>query len=126
MLTLPANVHPEVAPSGIATGQIVWYTLHGYNTDLAELRTWQDQKIAPRLRQLSGIAEVASVGGFQPELNIDWNGAALAEAGLSFAKAWSQVQARCSIAIPENTNSDQMPGRLVRDRAATGTACHPS
>ena len=78
VVTLPAGVKYELAPEGVPTGQIVWYTLSGKETDLLELRNYQDKFIAPRLRKLSGVAEVASVGGFKPEVHLELNSGALA------------------------------------------------
>ena len=83
-VTLPDGVCTELAPEGIPTGQIVWYTLSGRDTDLLELRSWQESFVAPRLSKVSGVAQVASVGGFQPEVHIEVDSNALAAAGLSF------------------------------------------
>ncbi len=69
-LNLPANVRPQLAADGIPTGQIFWYTVEGNDTDLVELRRVQDEIIAPSLRTLTGIAEVASVGGFTAEYEL--------------------------------------------------------
>jgi copper/silver efflux system protein len=91
-VALPAGVQPQIAPEGIATGQIVWYTLRGQNTDLLELRAWQDQLIAPRIRSIPGVAEVASVGGFEPEVNVDLNAQAMMEHGLAFEDVWQRVE----------------------------------
>lgn len=91
-VTLPAGVEPHLAPEGIATGQIVWYTLHGHNTDLLELRSWQDEFIAPRIRAVRGVAEVASVGGFEPEMNVDLNAQAMLQHGLALEDVWPQLE----------------------------------
>ena len=82
-VSLPDGMQPELAPEGTPTGQIVWYTLSGRNTDLLELRSWQDQFVAPRLREVAGVAEVASVGGFQPEVHVTVDSNLIASAGLS-------------------------------------------
>ncbi len=82
-VTLPNSVQPELAPEGTPTGQIVWYTLSGRDTDLLELRSWHDQFVAPRLRDVEGVAEVASVGGFRPEVHVEVDSNLLASAGLS-------------------------------------------
>lgn len=78
---LPAGVVPRLAPDGIPTGQIFWYTVEGTETDLAALRTLQDTVVAPMLRSVPGVAEVASVGGFVPELHVTADLDRLAEHG---------------------------------------------
>lgn len=67
---LPPGVTARLAEDGIPTGQIFWYTVEGTDTDLSELRTLQDTVIAPQLRSVPGVAEVASVGGFVPEYHV--------------------------------------------------------
>lgn len=61
--TLPAGVAPRLAPEAIPTGQIFWYTVEGAGYDLARLREVQDWFVKPQLEAVSGVAEVASVGG---------------------------------------------------------------
>ncbi len=84
-LSLPEGVAPKLAAEGIPTGQIFWYTVEGKGTDLAELRRVQDEQIAPALSQLAGVAEVASVGGFQAELHFQLDLEKLAASGTSLA-----------------------------------------
>ncbi|MBC7967713.1 MAG: efflux RND transporter permease subunit, partial [Fuerstia sp.] len=79
----PAGVRPNLAADGIPTGQIYWYTVEGSGFDLAELRSIQDTMIAPQLRSLEGVAEVASVGGFHAELLIRAEPNLLADHGLT-------------------------------------------
>ena len=67
---LPPGVVSRLAPDAPATGQIFWYTVEGEGHDLAELRTVQDRLIQGRLAAVPGVAEVASVGGFQSEIQI--------------------------------------------------------
>ena len=83
MVALPAGVKYELAPEGIPTGQIVWYTLSGKDTDLLELRSYQDRFVAPLIRKLAGVAEVSSVGGFTPEVHVELDSRALAAHRLS-------------------------------------------
>ncbi len=80
---LPAGVVPRLAADGIPTGQIFWYTIEGEGYDLAQLRAMQDWTIAPQLRSVPGVAEVASVGGFVAELLIQVDPALLALHGLT-------------------------------------------
>ena len=77
--TLPVGVQPSLGPDATALGQIYWYTLEGRDPngnvtagwDLEELRTIQDWQVRPALRSASGVSEVASVGGFVREYQVD-------------------------------------------------------
>ena len=89
---LPESVRPTLAAEGIATGQIYWYTVEGRGRDLAELREIQDSMIAPQLSTVTGVAEVASVGGFTRELLIQTDAALLAAHGLSVGHLSEQLK----------------------------------
>jgi Cu(I)/Ag(I) efflux system membrane protein CusA/SilA len=77
--SLPTDVQPALGPDATALGQIFWYTLEGRDEqgnptggwDLDELRTIQDWYVRYALLSAEGISEVASVGGFVKEYQID-------------------------------------------------------
>ncbi len=77
--TLPEGVTPALGPDATPLGQIFWYTLEGRDPDgnpvggwdLNELRTIQDWYVRYYLLSAQGISEVASVGGFVQEYQID-------------------------------------------------------
>jgi len=77
--TLPPGVRPALGPDATALGQIFWYTLEGRDPDgeptggwdLHELRTIQDWYVRYALLSADGISEVASVGGFVREYQVD-------------------------------------------------------
>lgn len=76
---LPEGVQPALGPDATALGQIFWYTLegrdeHGKPTggwDPHELRSIQDYIVRYALTATEGVAEVASVGGYVKEYQID-------------------------------------------------------
>ncbi len=76
---LPADVQPTLGPDATALGQVMWYTLEGRDAagrplggwDLHELRSIQDWHVRYALMSADGVAEVASVGGFVQEYQID-------------------------------------------------------
>jgi copper/silver efflux system protein len=80
---LPPGVTPRLAAEGIPTGQIYWYTVEGAGHDLGELRSIHDASIAPQLRSVRGVAEVASVGGFVREIHVSADPTELLAAGLT-------------------------------------------
>jgi len=84
--TLPFGVQPTLGPDATALGQIFWYTLEGRDPktgkpnggwDPQELRTIQDFYVKYGLSTAEGVSEVASVGGFIKEYQIDLNPEAL-------------------------------------------------
>ncbi|MDD2304583.1 MAG: efflux RND transporter permease subunit [Prolixibacteraceae bacterium] len=84
--TLPQGVQPTLGPDATALGQIYWYTLEGRDPktgkptggwDPQELRTIQDFYVKYGLTTAEGVSEVASVGGFIKEYQVDLNPEAL-------------------------------------------------
>ena len=77
--TLPDGVQPALGPDATALGQIYWYTLEGHDSEgnptggwnLHELRTIQDFYVRYGLSSAEGVAEVASIGGYVKEYQVD-------------------------------------------------------
>src|SRR5512136_36421 len=78
--TLPAGVQPSLGPDATALGQIFWYTLEGRDPktgkpnggwDPQDLKTIQDFYVKYSLSTAEGVSEVASVGGFTKEYQVD-------------------------------------------------------
>ena len=82
---LPDGVQPSLGPDATALGQIFWYTLEGRDPDgnptggwdLDELRTIQDFYVKYGLNAVEDVSEVASIGGFVKEYQVDVNPDAL-------------------------------------------------
>ncbi len=78
---LPRDVKPSLGPDATGLGQIFWYTLEGRDKngnvtggwDLHELRSIQDYYVKYALSSTSGVSEVASIGGYVQEYQIDVN-----------------------------------------------------
>jgi Cu(I)/Ag(I) efflux system membrane protein CusA/SilA len=68
---LPPGVVPTLGPDGTGVGHVFWYTIEGKGYDLEQLRTLQDWFVRYQLNTVPGVAEVASVGGFVREYQID-------------------------------------------------------
>ena len=84
--TLPVGVTPTLGPDATALGQIFWYTLEGRNPETGkpnggwnpqELRSIQDFYVKYGLSSSEGVSEVASVGGYVKEYQVDINPEAL-------------------------------------------------
>jgi len=78
---LPEGVNPSLGPDATGLGQIFWYTLEGRDEkgnvtggwDLQELRSIQDYYVKYALSSASGVSEVASIGGYVQEYQVDVN-----------------------------------------------------
>ncbi|NQU17067.1 MAG: efflux RND transporter permease subunit [Candidatus Saganbacteria bacterium] len=68
---LPKGVVPTLGPDATGLGQVFWYTVEGEGKNLAELRSIQDWYVRNQLNAVEGVAEVASVGGFIKEYQVD-------------------------------------------------------
>ncbi|WP_110953793.1 efflux RND transporter permease subunit [Anaerosinus massiliensis] len=70
---LPRGVQPSLGPVSTPMGQVFMYTLESDRHNLAELRTIEDFTIKPQLSAVDGVAEVASIGGYvmQYQINLD-------------------------------------------------------
>jgi len=68
---LPAGVTPVLGPDATALGQVYWYTVEAEGFDLAELRSIQDWFVRYQLNAVDGVSEVASIGGFVKQYQID-------------------------------------------------------
>lgn len=70
---LPAGVQPSLGPLSSATGEIYRYRLRGDHFTPMELRTLEDWVVERQLKQVPGVADVVTWGGFvkQYEVNPD-------------------------------------------------------
>jgi Cu(I)/Ag(I) efflux system membrane protein CusA/SilA len=74
---LPAAVSPMIGPDATGAGWIFEYALvdRSHNHSLADLRSIQEWQLRYQLATVPGVAEIASIGGFvkQYQVNIDPN-----------------------------------------------------
>jgi len=68
---LPEGVTPTLGPDASGLGQIYWYTLESDTMSLRDLTTLQDWFVRYQLNSTPGISEVATVGGFVQQYQID-------------------------------------------------------
>ena len=72
---LPEGVHPVIGPDATGAGWVYEYVLvdHSHRRSLADLRSIQDWYLRYQLETVSGVAEVATIGGFvkQYQVNLD-------------------------------------------------------
>jgi len=80
--TLPQGVTPVMGPDGTGVGHVFWYHLKSDKYDLGELRALQDYFLKYQLTSVEGVAEVASIGGFIKQYQVDIDPAKLSSYGI--------------------------------------------
>lgn len=97
---LPPNVTPVLGPDATAMGQIFWYTLEGRDEDgnvtggwdLHEIRSVQDFYVKNALTSARGVSEVASIGGYVQEYQVDVNPELMRQYNISLAQVVRAVK----------------------------------
>jgi len=98
--TLPEGVTPALGPDATALGQVFWYTLEGRDKDgnpapgwdPQELRSIQDWYVRYGLMAVDGVAEVASIGGYVKEYQIDVDPDAMRAFGVTLEMVFEAVR----------------------------------
>jgi len=90
--TLPEGVKPILGPDGTGVGHVYWYHLNSNKYDLGELRALQDYYLKLGLQSVEGVAEVASIGGFIKQYQIDVDPNKLNAYGLGVSDVVTSVQ----------------------------------
>jgi Cu(I)/Ag(I) efflux system membrane protein CusA/SilA len=95
---LPEGAVPQIGPDATGVGWVYQYALvdRTGRTDLAELRSLQDWFLKLELARVEGVAEVASVGGFEREYQVMVDPNRLRSYGVSLAQLGRAVQAASS------------------------------
>jgi copper/silver efflux system protein len=91
---LPAGVAPAIGSDATAVGWVFQYALVDMSGrhDLAELRTFQDYTLRYALASVPGVAEVATVGGYQRQYQVEVDPARLHAYGLSLADVTGAIR----------------------------------
>jgi Cu(I)/Ag(I) efflux system membrane protein CusA/SilA len=89
---LPQGVVPVLGPDATGLGQVYWYTVEGEGYNLQELRTLQDWYIRYQLNSVEGVSEVASVGGFVKQYQIDIDPNKLLVYGVKLGEVFNAVR----------------------------------
>ena len=89
---MPEDVTPVLGPDASAVGQVFWYALEGQGHDLGELRALQDFFVRYQLNAVPGVAEVASIGGFVREYQVDLDPRRLEAYGISLRQVIEAIE----------------------------------
>ncbi len=102
---LPQGVNPVLGPDATSVGWVFQYALvdKSGRHDLSELRTFQDFNLRYALASVPGVAEVASVGGYQKQYQVEVDPEKLHAYGLSLSDVTGAIR---------RSNSD-VGGRVI-------------
>ncbi len=91
---LPQGANPVIGPDATSVGWVFQYALvdRSGRHDLAELRTFQDFNLRYALASVPGVAEVASVGGYQRQYQVEVDPAKLHAYGLSIGDVAAAIR----------------------------------
>ncbi len=97
---LPEGVQPTLGPDATALGQIFWYTLEGRDSsgnttggwNPQELRSIQDFYVRYGLSSAEGVSEVASIGGYVKEYQVDVDPDAMKTYGISLEQVMKAIR----------------------------------
>ena len=92
---LPSSVSPTLGPDATGLGWVFQYALEDTTNrlDLAQLRSIQDWYLRYALTAVPGVSEVATVGGFEKQYQVDIDPAKLLAYGIPVTRVMSAIQA---------------------------------
>jgi heavy metal efflux system protein len=93
MVSLPANLVPQMGSDWSPVGQIYWYTLESTNPayDVMEKKSLEDWFLEKSFKGVKGVVDVSSFGGPTKEYQIKLDPEKLVAYGLSIAQVETQV-----------------------------------
>ena len=89
---LPRGVSPQLGPDATGVGWAFMYTLNSDERSLADLRSYQDWYLKYGLTAVDGVSEVASIGGFVRQYQVEVDPVKLRAYGVSLGKVKSAIQ----------------------------------
>jgi Cu(I)/Ag(I) efflux system membrane protein CusA/SilA len=102
---LPAGVHPVIGPDATGAGWVYEYALvdQSHKRSLADLRSLQDWSLRYQLETVPGVAEVATIGGFVRQYQVNLDPDKLRAYGVSLSTVIERVRA----------STNEVGGRLL-------------
>ena len=92
-VNLPDGASPEMAPDNTPLGKIYYYRLNSDRHDLHQLRAEQEWTVTRVLKQVQGVADIVSIGGFAKEFHVEVDPAKLIAHGLRLEDAVQAIEA---------------------------------
>src|ERR1700736_2376333 len=102
---LPSGVHPVIGPDATGAGWVYEYALvdHSHQRSLADLRSLQDWYLRYKLETVPGVSEVATIGGFVKQYQVNVDPDKLRAYGISLSTVIERVRA----------STNEVGGRLL-------------
>ncbi len=102
---LPPGVNPQLGPDATSVGWVFQYALvdESGKNDLQQLRSFQDWYLRYWLQSVEGVAEVASVGGFEKEYQVEMDPVRMKAFGITVAQVAGAIRG----------SNDEVGGRVV-------------
>src|ERR1700716_4571253 len=102
---LPPAVHPAIGPDATGAGWVYEYVLvdHSHKHSLADLRSLQDWHLRYQLATVPGVAEVASIGGFVRQYQVQLDPNKLLAYGIPLSTVIDRVK----------TSTNEVGGRVL-------------
>ncbi len=91
-IDLPFGAQPELNPLTSPTGEVCRYVLQGTNYSLRELTDIQKWIVIPKLKEVTGVAEVSNFGGITTQFQIEIDPRKLEKYQLSLSGVISQIE----------------------------------
>src|SRR5262245_63195811 len=91
---LPEGVNPQIGPDATGVGWVFEYALvdRTGKLNLAELRSFQDWNLRYALESVKGVAEVAPVGGFVKQYQVDLDPNKLSAYGIPISEVVNKIR----------------------------------
>ncbi|MCB9671291.1 MAG: efflux RND transporter permease subunit [Alphaproteobacteria bacterium] len=90
---LPPGTEVGLAPNATPLGEVFQYRVTSARRDLTELRSWQEWTISRHLKQVPGVADVVSFGGFLEEVHVEVDPWELEATGLTLEDVREALEA---------------------------------
>ncbi len=102
---LPTNVHPVIGPDATGAGWVYEYAVvdKSHNLSLADLRSLQDWRLRYALETVPGVAEVASIGGYVKQYQVQLDPNKLLAYGIPLSMVIDRVK----------TSTNEVGGRVL-------------
>jgi Cu(I)/Ag(I) efflux system membrane protein CusA/SilA len=89
---LPQGISPTLGPDATGVGWVYEYVVEGRGYDLAQLRSIQDWFVRYQLTSVPGVSEVASIGGFVKQYQVNIDPRRLVTHGISIGEVVKSLQ----------------------------------
>ncbi|MEH6703090.1 MAG: efflux RND transporter permease subunit, partial [Parasphingorhabdus sp.] len=99
---LPPNIEPQMGPTATGLGEIFMYSVtpkkgarksDGSEWTPTDLRTLHDWVVRPQMRNVRGVAEINTVGGYTKQYHVTPNAEQLASLGISLTDVVDALEA---------------------------------